>query len=417
MPALEFYKENDNRRNLWMQARCHYLMGALQFGENHVSEKAAKNLVEALKILDNYFKPDNTTISCLYSKLYSSLASLAFNHNDEPLCKMAAQEALAYAKMANDTACILNSYGNLISFWELFGRTGQEQESYTTYLYYKDGWQYVDIERYPFKTAFYFAKSGDYFRHSNDYENAIKYFERVKTLVDSTTYLSHYAYLHEALVYYRLADYTSAVANLNISYQSKSEDIRNLSAQCIANCYEKMGDSIKAAPYNSKVKTHSQKINNSERNNSKAMPIIRDYLNDKNTSHIKVNFWLFAVFGIAIAVAFILLFRWNKRRFRKVELETLLLKSKTIYNDKQDEKSKRIFAEFNSVFPDVIEKLAKTYPDLTETEKQIAILTFLKFRTKEQAVILNYSENTIMKYRSVIKKKAGSEPIMTVIDK
>ena len=29
MPALEFYKGNDSRRNLWMQARCHYLIGAV----------------------------------------------------------------------------------------------------------------------------------------------------------------------------------------------------------------------------------------------------------------------------------------------------------------------------------------------------------------------------------------------------
>lgn len=48
LPALEFYKENDSKRNLWMQARSHYLIGVLQFGENHVSEKAAKHLVEAL---------------------------------------------------------------------------------------------------------------------------------------------------------------------------------------------------------------------------------------------------------------------------------------------------------------------------------------------------------------------------------
>ena len=99
MPALEFYKENDSRRNLWMQARCHYLIGVLQFGENHVSEKAAKNMVEALKILDENFDD-----YLLHSKIHYVISKIAFNFSNGSGCKRIAMLGLNCATQARDTA-------------------------------------------------------------------------------------------------------------------------------------------------------------------------------------------------------------------------------------------------------------------------------------------------------------------------
>ncbi|MBO7074538.1 MAG: hypothetical protein J6W12_06490 [Bacteroidales bacterium] len=99
LPAFGFYKKNNSRRNFWMQARCHYLIGALQFGENHVSEMAAKHLVEALKILDDY----DDYIS----------SKIAFNFSDGRSCKRFAMLGLDNAVMANDTAWMARSCSNL----------------------------------------------------------------------------------------------------------------------------------------------------------------------------------------------------------------------------------------------------------------------------------------------------------------
>ena len=55
------------------------------------------------------------------------------------------------------------------------------------------------------------------------------------------------------------------------------------------------------------------------------------------------------------------------------------------------------------------------YPDLTEGERNVALLSFLGFRIKEEAVLLHLSENTVMKYRSNIKKKVGFDPILALM--
>lgn len=68
-----------------------------------------------------------------------------------------------------------------------------------------------------------------------------------------------------------------------------------------------------------------------------------------------------------------------------------------------------------SLQPVVSKELQVTYPDLTETERNLAVLSFLGFRTKEEAEILHLSLNTVEKYRTNIRKKAGSDPISHLI--
>ena len=72
---------------------------------------------------------------------------------------------------------------------------------------------------------------------------------------------------------------------------------------------------------------------------------------------------------------------------------------------------KRILEAFNSVYPHAYERLKSTYPDLTEQEIDLLVLNFLEFRIKEEAEILELSQNTVMKYRSNLIKKVGKDPI------
>ena len=86
-----------------------------------------------------------------------------------------------------------------------------------------------------------------------------------------------------------------------------------------------------------------------------------------------------------------------------------------IYRMKAHNRMERIMAEFEAAYPKVLEQLAEAYPDLNETERQIAVLNFLQFRAKEEADLLGFAENTILKYRSNLNKKAGSDPISTLL--
>ena len=82
-----------------------------------------------------------------------------------------------------------------------------------------------------------------------------------------------------------------------------------------------------------------------------------------------------------------------------------------IYKSGQEDRLKRILAEFDTIYPQAFEKLQNVHTDLTETECKIVVLSFFGFRIKEEAELLDLSVNTVAKYRTNIRKKMGSDPI------
>jgi type II secretory pathway pseudopilin PulG len=90
--------------------------------------------------------------------------------------------------------------------------------------------------------------------------------------------------------------------------------------------------------------------------------------------------------------------------------EDLVKETKALY-DKGGRPRKGILEAFNKAYPDVYEKLKSTYPDLTEQERDLLVLNFLRFRIKEEAEILELSQNTVTKYRSDLIKKVGKNPV------
>lgn len=90
-------------------------------------------------------------------------------------------------------------------------------------------------------------------------------------------------------------------------------------------------------------------------------------------------------------------------------LETLFIKAEAIYNDRFNNKAKRILKVFDESYPDALTRLKAAHPNLNETELDVCVLSYFPFRTKEIADILDLRENTISKYRSNIKKKTQAD--------
>ena len=86
-----------------------------------------------------------------------------------------------------------------------------------------------------------------------------------------------------------------------------------------------------------------------------------------------------------------------------------------IYKSGEENKLERILSEFFAVYPQAMKKLATRHPELNESERNIVVLSFLGFRTKEEADILGLSLNTVEKYRTNIKKKTHNNPISNLI--
>jgi hypothetical protein len=96
--------------------------------------------------------------------------------------------------------------------------------------------------------------------------------------------------------------------------------------------------------------------------------------------------------------------------------EMLQQQAMAIYQSGQKDRLQRIMEAFESAYPKGIEKMKSAYPDLNKTELHLAVLSFLQFRAKEEADLLDLSENTIMKYRSSLKKKANFDLISVLME-
>ena len=79
-----------------------------------------------------------------------------------------------------------------------------------------------------------------------------------------------------------------------------------------------------------------------------------------------------------------------------------------LYRSKVSNRMERILEEFEAAYPYALERLAAAYPDLNKTEANLVVLSFLQFRAKEEADLLGLSENTVMQYRSNLRKKTSN---------
>ncbi len=87
-----------------------------------------------------------------------------------------------------------------------------------------------------------------------------------------------------------------------------------------------------------------------------------------------------------------------------------------LYRAKVPNRLERIMDEFEAAYPGAMERVAAAYPELSETEQQIAVLNFLHFRAKEEADLLGLSDNTVNKYRSNLRKKTENASFSSFLD-
>ena len=204
--------------------------------------------------------------------------------------------------------------------------------------------------------------------------------------------------------------------------------------------YEALGNQEKALEFVSRYLEMKQMFENQP----KAVEQVKNEYDKKlemmqlqNEQQIK-RYQLYLLLALALIALVLVLWITNRYRknkeieslrqaeaYRKLEsefeaasqqsLQALQQRVMAIYKTGKDDRLARIMAEFAASYPSATERIKTTYPDLTESERNIVILSFLGFRTKEEAEILNLSLNTVEKYRTNIKKKAHHEPLSDLI--
>ena len=320
---------------------------------------------------------------------------------------------------------------NLGIMYERFGKPGEGDSAY----YYCDGGlAMADAQRFPYETAMLENVLANCLRHSHQYDEAISHFEHAVGLIDSTCLLYYRNYLEMAFVYYKRQDYDSAVVCLEKAFKADDENIKTQSAFGLADCYEEMGDTLKAMPYYNIVKAYQEKQVVMANQNGEAMPMLNAYLRDRMTpGNNLVLLWVVIGLAFLILMAAVMV---AKRRAKAKETQYLeevkrlqamleqssqrqreMLKHRVlaIYQSAGDDRLSRILDEFEGAYPSATDRFKQSCPDLNETERRIVILSFLGLRAKEVADLLGLKENTVTQYRSNLKKKAISMVLTPVL--
>lgn len=433
-PVMEHYQSDSTQFGFWMQARCHHLLGRLGFFSDYYSEEVAQHYVDALTLLDEHFSTAQPQVCILYGKTFRMMSRLISNFKDEALCKQLGKLALEYDLMANDTSAIARSYANLAKLYELIGPF--EEEADTAYGFCFDGLRYAAPEHFSYEKAILYNAMGNCYRHQVKLDSALYCFKQSKTLVDSGNMFYDQICIEEGYVYWWMKDYVSGIRVLEPILQSKNPIFRVNASFGLSMCYENLGDTLTASRYFFNVKEHRQKENVETMQNTKVVPMIREYVDGMKTAENKgVMPWLFVGVSVVVALALFLLVQRSYRKqadtqrekadrqiveandaLKEKSLQVLVEKSKALYASKPRTAWVEILAEFQSAYPTILTQFEKNFPDLSEGERNVALLSFLGFHIKEEAVLLHLSENTVMKYRSNLNKKAGSNPILALMD-
>lgn len=156
--------------------------------------------------------------------------------------------------------------------------------------------------------------------------------------------------------------------------------------------------------------------------------------NKHQTNRLKL-YLLIAVLAIALLLLWLFVNRYRKNkeiemlRIREAQhqlqsdlenaaqhsQDVLQKRAQAIFQSNEDDKLRRIMAEFDATYPKALANMKAACPDLAEMELQICVLGFLGFRGKETALLIGVQENTIGKYRTTIRKKIGATDLKNLV--
>ena len=274
-------------------------------------------------------------------------------------------------------------------------------------------------------------------------------------------------------IYQDIRQYDSAKAYLMPVFESENEAIdKKLAARVLHIIAISEGDTLNASQYAQILVEDVTSTANKQLRNSQLNDLFQKYLQEKQEKALALerlearrrNLWiggmvaLLAIVGLAVAIV---TRRSHRKRLAAQEAEAQILNEEkqqlqTQVNDalqqlqtvddalqqlqtqaddalqqvramlpqrvadlfraKVPNRLERIMDEFEAAYPGAMERVAAAYPNLTKTEAQLFVLSFLQFRAKEEADLLGLSQNTVLQYRSNLRKKTENASISAFLE-
>lgn len=427
LKAVDYFDTTD----YWLSARAHYMNGVGFKAEDSVVE-ALYEYLHVLDIMDEHIStPPHTRFMMLIHCRIGDLFSDQYMQEPAIVCY---ENALRYNDYG-ETNPLTRSY----LLQDLGFQYDKLQKYDTARYYYNEALRFLPDTTdvlYP-KVLFYLAMLDC--TSGSDFEHGIVELKRLASQCSESN--RDWRYVNIGLIYQEAGPVDSALVYLQKAFDYGINDaMKSFVAEFIYEIYENQGDTLKMAEFAKYLieKPSNERVSMARVSTLNSM--FQDYLNRhqerlQNQNRKRAIICVSIAIVILLLVVFIIVKLRNKKRTienqklqeeklrvqkdyensKHQQFEALRKRVKSLFDEKKNHSLPLIINEFKSVYPDVLNNISKEYPNLTETEKNILILTLLNFRIKEEAIILNLSENTVMKYRSNLKKKVDFNQISSQI--
>ncbi len=444
----------------FLAARAHYMNGVGYYEHDSVIE-AYNEYIHALEIMENHFPIIETRratslhatphIPRFMMLIHCRLGGLFSDQYMQEPAIYCFQKALVFNKLEPISP---DSYSR--SLYSIGLQYGKLQQYDSAFYYYDEALRLLpDTNNQLFRTLMA-SKANLNYASSEDVEPAVSDLKRIAAQAESYEKPWHFFLIGQ--IYYNENQYDSALVYLKPTFeQSKNIETKALISKFLHDIYQSRGDALTAAQYAVYHAEHSEQERVKMARVSYLNELFQKHLQEEQEAELlierrkKIKTVLFAGLPLAVLVTAIVIIS-AKRRNRKHmaaqkaeaqrqlneaqqrhdeaerELQTkveqaaqhtrdvLQQRAMTIYQSGDKNRLKQILAEFEAVYPQALNELAAAHPELSETELHIASLNFLHFRAKEEAELMGFTEYTALKYRSNLKKKAGSDPISVLFE-
>ncbi len=265
-------------------------------------------------------------------------------------------------------------------------------------------------------------------------------------------------------IYFENRQYDSAIVYLTPVFENKEDaTTQRLAAICLYNIYQSMGDLLKSTQYAMYQAENATPKGESSMQASQLNDLFQQYLQweqekaeaeRRQAEQLAARQRLVRSVVTAVVVLLVLglgLWWWMAKRKKEHEAEAQILNEEKqqlqtqvddalqqlqtqaddalqqaramlpqrvadLYRAKVPNRLERIMDEFEAAYPGAMERVAAAYPNLTKTETQLFVLSFLQFRAKEEADLLGLSQNTVLQYRSNLRKKTENASISSLLE-
>ena len=463
MDGADAYGKADTRgvsvqgRDAFLAARAHYINGVGYYERDSLID-ACEEYLYALRMMEEHFEEkvlvghEARFMALTYNRLVE-LFSAQYMQEPAIYC---GKQSLAYDKKAQSSPDkIANTY------FFIAKQYGKLEEADSAAYYYKMALEtHPDRKTLVYRDAVCLLALSEFRTH----QDTLASLDSLKSMMAQATSEAEMLTRFMAIgsIYHDIGQYDSAKVYLECAVEKYPRGA-NTAAIYLRDIALKEGDTVKANQYALILAEKGATAANSQARASQLNDMFQQHLQweqEKAEAERRQAEQLAArqrmVRGVVTAVVVLLvlglgLWWWMAKRRKEHDAETQILNEEKqqlqtqvddalqqlqtqaddalqqaramlpqrvadLYRAKVPNRLERIMDEFEAAYPGAVERVAAAYPNLTKTETQLFVLSFLQFRAKEEADLLGLSQNTVLQYRSNLRKKTENTSISSFLE-